>query len=403
MMIYMTMKTNKEILKEISTARNYAPRTVKSYNTVLNNYTNFHNMSMWELIKEAEEEEEKGIRWKHRKLKQRLLDYRQYCLDNYLLTTAQSNMVRVRSIYRHYEIEIQPLPYVSVKQATLPQQLTYSDIPTREILDQAIKMSDPLLRAIIFFISSSGCGRAETLNITIEDFIDSVQEYTHETDIYKVINDLVSRNDVIPLFKLKRQKTNQYYYTFCSPEATTSICDYLLTRKDLLTPNKRLFKIDKKYLSDKMGMLNNQLGLGKRGGFNRLRCHMLRKYHATNLANEDNSLTEIDIDFLQGRSDTMTRQSYFFTDEKKLKIRYAESMNAVTIYNRYNVLVDSNNDLFVEVYDPHEDIVPLQEKVIQLGKENSLLRSENKQIREEIKAEARKVFQDILRENNIEL
>ena len=152
-----------------------------------------------------------------------------------------------------------------------------------------------------------------------------------------------------------------------------------------------------------MGMLNNQLGLGKRGGFNRLRCHMLRKYHATNLSNEENTLTEIDIDFLQGRSDSRTRQSYFFTDEKKLKIRYAQSMNAVTIYNRYNVLVDSNNDLFVEVYDPHEEVLPLQEKVIQLGKENRLLRNENQQIREEIKAEARKVFEDILRENNIEL
>jgi hypothetical protein len=130
---------------------------------------------------------------------------------------------------------------------------------------------------------------------------------------------------------------------------------------------------------------------------------MLRKYHATNLANEDNSLTEIDIDFLQGRSDTMTRQSYFFTDEKKLKIRYAESMNAVTIYNQYNVLVDANNDLFIEVHDPHDDIVPLQERVVQLGKENSLLRSENKEIRESVKAEAKKVFMELLRENNIEL
>ena len=125
------MKTNKEILEEISAARNYADRTILGYNTALNNYTSFHNMSMHELIKEAEEEEEKGIRWKHRKLKQRLLDYRQYCLDNYLLTTAQSNMVKVRSIYRYYEIEIQPLPYVSLKQATLPTPLSYNDIPTR--------------------------------------------------------------------------------------------------------------------------------------------------------------------------------------------------------------------------------------------------------------------------------
>ena len=134
-----------------------------------------------------------------------------------------------------------------------------------------------------------------------------------------------------------------------------------------------------------------------------IRCHMLRKYHATSLSNESNTLTETDIDFLQGRSDSKTRQSYFFTDEKKLKIRYAESMNAVTIYNQYNVLVDTNNDIYVEVYDPKDEVIPLQEKVVQLGKENNMLRVENKQIRDEVKAEARKVFEELLRENNINL
>ena len=130
---------------------------------------------------------------------------------------------------------------------------------------------------------------------------------------------------------------------------------------------------------------------------------MLRKYHATNLSNGDNSLSENDIDFLQGRSDKKTRQSYFFTDEKKLKVRYAESMNDVTIFNQYNVFVDTDNNLLVEVYDPKDEVVPLQEKVVQLGKENNMLRVENKQIREEMKAEARKVFEELLRENNISL
>ena len=78
-------------------------------------------------------------------------------------------------------------------------------------------------------------------------------------------------------------------------------------------------------------------------------------------------------------------------------------MNAVTIYNQYNVLVDTNNDIYVEVYDPRDEVIPLQEKVVQLGKENNMLRVENKQIREEMKAEARKVFEELLRENNINL
>ena len=399
----MTMKTDKEILEEISTSRNYAPHTKTTYNTVIKNYTEFFGMSMHSLIKEAEEEEELGIRWKHRKLKKRLMEYRQYCLDKYLISTARGNMMRIKSVYKYYEIEIHSLPYVSDKQVNQSVPLTYNDLPTKEIISQAVQLSDPLLKAVILFISSSGTGRAEALNLTIKDFVESVQEYTYETDIYKVIYELHSRDDIVPMFKLKRQKINEYYYTFCSPEATISIMDYLLTRKEQLTPDKRLFKIDKKYLSDKMGMLNDQLGLGKKAGFNRLRCHMLRKYHATNLSNGDNSLTETDIDFLQGRSDKKTRQSYFFTDENKLKVKYAESMNDVTIFNQYNVFVDTENNILVEVYDPKDEVVPLQEKVVQLGKENNMLRVENKQIREEMKAEARKVFEELLRENNISL
>ena len=400
----MTMKkTDETIIQEISEARGYAYNTIKNYRSVIRSYTSFHDMTMKDLIKEADNEEENGVRWKNSKLKKRLMDYRQHLLETHLLSTVRSNMRRVVSIYKYYEIHVPPLPYVSTNQAKMNPPLTYNDIPTREIISQALGLTNPLLTSIILFISSSGSGRAETLNLTIGDFIESVQEYTHETDIHKVLVDLHSRNDIVPMFKLKRQKTNQYYYTFCSPEATTAIIDYLLTRRDILMPNKRLFKIDKKYLSDLLRELNDQLGLGKRGGFRVLRCHMLRKYHATQLSNESNSLTETDIDFLQGRSDSKTRQSYFFTDEKKLKRRYAESMNAVTIYNQYDVIVDTNNDLFIEVHDPKDEIVPLQERVVQLGKENSLLRSENKEIRESVKAEAKKVFMELLRENNIEL
>ena len=213
------------------------------------------------------------------------MDYRQYLLETHLLSTVRANMRRVVSVYRYYEIQVQPLPYISTKQAKMNTPLTYNDIPTREIISQALGLTNPLLTSIILFISSSGSGRAETLNLTIGDFIESVQEYTYETDIHKILIDLHSRNDLVPMFKLKRQKTNQYYYTFCSPEATSAIIDYLLTRKDILLPSKRLFKIDKKYLSDLLRDLNDQLGLGKRGGFRVLRCHMLRKYHATQLMN----------------------------------------------------------------------------------------------------------------------
>ena len=399
----MNMKSNEEILTEIANTRNHTLRTTQTYQTAMKDYCRFHQMTMYELLQEAEDEERSMIRWKDRKLKERLINYRQYLVDNYLLSTARNRLIRVKNIYKFYEIELQDLPYLSTKTARENPPLTFKDLPDKQIIQKAIKVSNPLITAIILFISSSGCGRTETLNLKIGDFIESLQEYTSETDIYKIINELHSRDDLVPIFKLKRQKTNQYYYTFCSPEATTAIMDYLLTRDEYLNPDKQLFKVSVNYLSNKLGATNDHLGLGKKSGFKRLRCHMLRKFHATNLSNESNSLTEKDIDFLQGRSDSKTRQSYFFTDEKKLKRRYCESMNAVTIYNKYNTICDTQGNIFVSVYDPNDELIPLQEREVQLRKENQVLSNENRKLREDIKSEARKVFLELLEENNIQL
>ncbi len=407
----MIMKTDTEIIGQLAKDRNISKSTTRGYKVALNLYANFNNMGLSELINEAEIEENNRIRWKNRKLRQRLINFRTYLYDNYLYTTAQNYLHKVKNLYKYFEIELQPLPYTSTKQLNHSTPLTYRDLPTKEIIKQSLKVSGPLMSAVILFISSSGTARAETMGLTINDFILSVQDYTNETDIYGLIDLLDKRNDIIPSFKLRRKKINEYYYTFCSPEATTAIIDYLKTRKDVLGPESKLFKINEKYLSALFVDLNNHLGLGKKSTYNRLRTHMLRKYHASSLNMHNSKLTEKDIDFLQGRSDSKTRRSYFFSDERILKLKYAESMNAVTINRSYDVTCDYDNlELVVEEYDPDKVIKPLKAQTVELKKENhdlkksnEILAAENEQIKEEIQSEARKVFEEILRENNLKL
>ena len=55
-----------------------------------------------------------------------------------------------------------------------------------EIIKDAINITNPIMQAIILFISSSGCARQETLNITIQDFIDATREYHDSDDIYEI-------------------------------------------------------------------------------------------------------------------------------------------------------------------------------------------------------------------------
>lgn len=398
------MKTDEELLEEFCSSRNHTYGTRKGYESSLRIYTKFNQMTLFQLLDEAEQEEQERIRWKDRKLRRRLINYRRYLYENYLYSTANFHLSRIQTFYKFFDIELQQLPYISTKTLNHAAPLTYHDLPDKEIIRKALKITGPLLRGIILFITSSGSARAETIGLTIQDFIDSLQEYTHEQDIYKIINELHDRNDIIPTFKIRRRKTNEYYYTFCSPECTNAIFDYLLTRKDILKPESKLFKINNRYLSEVCVEVNNYLGLGKKSTYNRFRTHMLRKFHSTTLSNSDNSLTDKDIDFLQGRSDRKTRQSYFFTDEQKLKIKYAKSMNDICINKKYNVLVDDvTSELIVEEYDADKVIKPLKAQAVELKKENQELKKENLKIRDEIQTEARKVFEDILRENNISL
>ena len=87
----MVMKeTDIKILKKIEKEnRNWAPRTRSGYVNAVNRYIEFHNMSLTELIKEANNELNKGIRWKDQKLKDRLLRFRAWLYNKYLLKTAR--------------------------------------------------------------------------------------------------------------------------------------------------------------------------------------------------------------------------------------------------------------------------------------------------------------------------
>lgn len=86
----------------------------------------------------------------------------------------------------------------------------YNDLPDKELLRHILKMVNPLMKAIILFMTSSGCAKRETLNITVHDFIDATYDYHHKDNIDDVIEALIGREDVVPSWRLRRQKTNKY-------------------------------------------------------------------------------------------------------------------------------------------------------------------------------------------------
>ena len=323
------MKSNEEILQEIHHAKSHSKSSKKIYKNAVKQYCKYNKLSLTELIKEADEEEEAGIRWINRKLKKRLIDFRQELIKNYKKNTIQSYFNAIRSIYHYFEIEIHDLPALNKKSINVSEPINYVDLPTKEIIKKALKIADNRMNAIILFMSSSGCAKRETLNLTIQDFIDATKDYHNSNNINEVIEILKEREDVIPMFRLKRQKTNKYYYTFCSPEAVTSLISYMLTLEQDLQPTDKLFPIHEDYVTMLFVRINNILKLGKKGTYNRFRSHMLRKFHASQLYNAGLTLDEIDA--LQGRGKDPTHSSYFLEDPEKLRQKYVEHLDCLTI------------------------------------------------------------------------
>ncbi|MCQ2962007.1 MAG: integrase, partial [archaeon] len=142
------------------TNRNIKDSTIKSYRSAILKYESFHNMPMDDLIDEAIKEDESLIPLKNRRIKTRLLDFRAFLLDSDLsIGTVRTYLSRIKTFYRHFEIE---LPYLNVISLDEEYLSSYGDLPTKNDILRACDISSLDFKAVILFISSSGCAKAET-------------------------------------------------------------------------------------------------------------------------------------------------------------------------------------------------------------------------------------------------
>ena len=318
------------MIEQFFKERNSSHNTKINYRRSIRYYEQLTHHTIQECITIADEEETQNIRWKNTRTRKWLLEYRQYLYTKYNVSTAQLYLTVIISFYRHFEITIPPLPYFSTKGLKHSTPINYDDLPDRELLREVLQGVNPLLRALILFMSSSGVSRIDTLNLTIGDYLEATQEYHHKDSIRKAIQQM-NDQDIIPTFNLTRQKTGQDYFTFCSHEAVKSINSYLLTRKETLTRDRPLFKINDRYFNMVFERINNDFQLGKQpNGYNRLTPHMLRKYHASQLAESGMSTDHINL--LQGRKiQGVAHQTYIRIKPETLREEYIEALPYLVI------------------------------------------------------------------------
>ena len=314
---------NEKLFVRFCKERNIRESTRKGYQSAIQHYLQVQKYSLEYLIEEALREEEEKIALKDRKLKKRLINFRNFLFDSKMSpNTLKTYLQKIKTVYNHFEVTIPNLP--SAKYDT-EYEINYLDLPTKIHIRQALEIASIDLIAVILFMSSSGTAKAETLSLTVEQFINGTSDYHNWGSLEYILDTLVNKKNVVPTFYLKRIKTNKYYYTFCSPEASTYIVKYLKTRKDLKLSDK-LFDFTPSKLLLRFQEINDQMGWGFKGKYRFFRSHTLRKYHASNLG-----LTAEYIDSLQGRSKNVIHETYIKTNPKKLKDIYMSVMDNVMI------------------------------------------------------------------------
>lgn len=315
------------MLKKFQEDRGIKDKTVQGYEIAINHYSNFHKKDIKDLVQEAVDEQMQDKPELAQNLFHRLEEYRKYLLeliDEYKLSpsTAKQRFGNIKTFYRHWRVKVPKLYDIQITPEPEP---TYFDLPTKKHIRQAINVTNGVVKAIILFMCSSGQAKAETLNLTVGDFIRATMDYHSDGDIQNILEELLKRHDVIPLFYMRRIKTNIFYFTCCSPEATRAIVKYLLTRDNLEVTDK-LFDITDRNLMDHFARINDKMKWGHVGKFNFFTTHALRKFHGSNIG-----LNPKHVNALQGRSNSEITRIYMRDNPEHLRNMYASVVDNVTI------------------------------------------------------------------------
>ena len=355
----------------------HSASTIALYTSCVKLYEELNKLSRDLLIEEADKEEDDGIRWKNRKVKDRLIQYRNYLFANKSQGTANRYLGCIKTIYRHFEIELQPLPSFNSKQIDLTYQMDYDDLLTKSQLIDAYYEANNVTKCIIVFAISTGLSKVDMLNLTVADFTKACN--CKNGDVTADLNEIKATPHLIPCFKGERKKTGVKYTTFCSPEAVEHIVQYLIGRnaklneeEKTLTYKDKLFDISNSHLLYTFARINNKLNLGKVGKFSRFRCHQLRKYQASTLLNSKNiTWTVEEIDTLQGRLQDMTHRAYFHQSKDKLYEKYCACVDELMLFKSINIIdeeayekLKTENNFYKKEIIKNENKLEEQQKTI---------------------------------------
>lgn len=329
--------------KDFIRSRGIKERTARHYESRIRYYCNFIGKSPTELIDEAEEEQQEGIKLRKRKVKSYVLDF----IDHLKSKGRSSNTIKsyietIRAFYNEYEIDIPRLKGTFQEKG---ENKTFEELPTKDHIKRVLDICSLRDKAIVLLHFSSGMGASEVRHLTYGDFFNAIKKEVglEDSEMFNfiVISEKINKKeDAVGTWKINRYKTGMPYITFNSPESNKAIIQYILDRrrnnKSIKTPDEKLFTtatgltISDAAHSLLFRRLNQRAGLGYRSKYrNFLTSHMLRKLFTSTLYKA--GVDKLAIDWMLGHKINPITESYFKADVKNLKEQYLKGIADLTL------------------------------------------------------------------------
>jgi integrase len=357
--------------------RNLKHGTIVRYIHALHIYTELLNKTLSELIEEAEEEEDNGIRLRRSKIRKHLQDFKEYLNEqgfkpSYIKTTTSC----IRAYYAEYEIQLPKTFRTNARSDKV--EILFDDLPTMEDIKHILQYANPAFKAIMLLGVSSGMGRAEICSLTFKHLCDAISLDPYPKTLDELIVSIRDKTDIIPLWQIKRIKTDHKYFTYSSPESLDAIMNYLedLNRKvkryvekdrianltfkpdTNLFLNRHLCPISPTLMSLTYQRLNEKAGFSKSNDSRYIRPHILRKVFASTL--EKNKMPHLMTRWLMGHNLDSTTSAYFKADPQTIKEEYLKALNYLTTNAVEIKLINQYEDLAEKLDQKDDEIIKLK-------------------------------------------
>lgn len=323
------------LFKEFVITRQLKKSTIETYLQAWGQYipiTGKKNIT--EIISEAEQEEDQGVKRRKRKIRKYFIQYIQTLEKKGLAPgTIRLYLSRIKAIYNEYDIDPPKIRYARNTQ----ENRSFEELITFDELKEVISIVKPREKALILLHMTSGMGASEVRNLRVHDFETAINDDVLNTD-YTELEKKILEENIIGTWKIRRIKTGMPYVTFTTPEANIQLIKYLKYRKSLnipiQNPEDYIFvtntgrKLTSEYYAMIFSRINDYMGFGRlRSGGRRFTSHKLRKLFATLLYQK--GMDKLMVDWLMGHKVDSVTDAYFKANIDHLRGEYEKRMHVL--------------------------------------------------------------------------